>query len=85
MKIVIEISEEKYKQIVESKDPLAIYRCDVAKALENGKKLKPGYWCKSYGYEFWKCSECGGQVVSKNPSKDWHFCPNCGTEMENEK
>lgn len=50
---------------------------------------KKGKWIYSQ-YHTWTCSECGenplrytGFVPSKERmSERWHFCPNCGAEME---
>lgn len=81
MQIIIDIPEERYKKIVESKEPVAIFRCDVAKVLAGGIPVKSGHWCKSDGHNFWECSECGSKVLSENPLKDWNFCSRCGAKM----
>ena len=39
MELIINISEERYKEIVESDKPVMIYRSDVAKVLVNGTPL----------------------------------------------
>lgn len=41
MQLVIKISDERYKEIVESDKPVMIYRSDVAKVLANGIPLTP--------------------------------------------
>lgn len=43
MKIMIEMSEERYKEIVESDKPVMICRSDVAKVLANGIVLPKGH------------------------------------------
>lgn len=43
MQLVIEISDERYKEIVESNKPAMIYRSDVAKVLVNGIPLPKGH------------------------------------------
>lgn len=43
MQIVIEIPDERYKEIVESSKPVMIYRSDVAKVLVNGTPLPKGH------------------------------------------
>ena len=43
MQIVIEISDKRYKEIVETDKPVIIYRSDVAKVLVNGTPLPKGH------------------------------------------
>ena len=43
MELLIKISEERYKEIVESDKPVIIYRSDVEKVLANGIKLPKGH------------------------------------------
>ena len=43
MQIVIEISDARYKEIVESHKPVMIYRSDVSKVLANGTPLPKGH------------------------------------------
>lgn len=43
MRIVIKISEKRYKEIVESHEPVMVCRSDVAKTLKNGTLLPKGH------------------------------------------
>lgn len=43
MELIINIPEERYKEIVESDKPVMIYRSDVAKVLVNGTPLPKGH------------------------------------------
>lgn len=43
---------------------------------------------KYYGWNMWACSACGEEFVLTDGTPDmneYHFCPNCGAEMEGNK
>lgn len=94
MQIVINISEESYKNIKEQVDKRDYPDMQIGRAIADGKPLTQGHWLthKEYcdknnllpsglGYCFW-CSECGCGVDSESFYQGrYDYCPTCGADM----
>lgn len=95
MKIVIELSEETYKNIHQ----YGLFLCprdkkELTKSLCEGRALeeqKHGHWikvaeaydvCQCQTISLWKCSVCDGhyRCVGEGDCKE-NYCSNCGARM----
>lgn len=74
MKIVIEISDNEYKQICELRLHNRTFYDD---AIRNGTPLPKGHWVTRYNEVFkYYCDNCGtGSDLRTN------YCSNCGADM----
>ena len=74
-------SKERYAYMQHLADFKAIEEIPTADVRENVK----GEWTKEEGYvagdREWKCSICGA-IFWNGSMKRYHFCPNCGAQME---
>ena len=55
-------------------------------ALLNEQEPKTGKWIlDDEDTNSWECSECGGLLIINDGTpheNDWHFCPYCGSKLE---
>ena len=67
------------------------FGCTVYSALEilKEQEAKTGKWIlDDEDANSWKCSECGDLLIINDGTpheNNWHFCPYCGTKLEEEK
>lgn len=93
MKLIIDIDEEWYSNIIASKD--YIDKDTEAYLILNGvpyEERTQGEWIgdtdyESYQgyYEAYKCNRCGYGLHWRDYSNEYKFCPNCGAKMKDGK
>ena len=71
--------------------------CDTVSRLRlipaaDVRPAKRGKWIDRdddyYGWNMWSCSACGEEFVLTEGTpdmNDYHFCPNCGADMREER
>lgn len=73
MKLVIEIDEVTYREVMENKDTS---NTNIYMAIQNGTPLPKGHW-EVLANELYVCSKChSGKWTMK-----LNYCPNCGADM----
>ncbi len=82
-KIMIEISDERYKEIVKSDKPVMIYRSEVAKVLANGTPQETGHWIDNRNGTI-SCSNCHTWFHKDDRYPYMLNCPYCDAKMEEE-
>lgn len=77
MKIVIDLSEKHYKNIISHELP---FGC-LTNAIKNGTPLPKAYWIERFDDEdkWLECSNC-----HCDSDDAYKYCPNCGAEMESD-
>lgn len=88
MKLIIDISDEKYNKIKEWEDNITDYQTTLTlyRAVRDGipyEERKPGKWIKKIddvGFVSYICSECGFELELEDCS-DSYYCSDCGAKM----
>lgn len=83
MKLIIDIPEDLYGQLIKSDNPSYLEYC-----VRNGTQLKTGNWeidasDQNYfkgGLSVFRCSNCNDTSIYKS-----NYCPNCGAYIGGEE
>lgn len=74
-----------------------VHEAIVAMPTADVREVKHGKWIENkkkqtkvgdFVHRYWNCSECGIEICNTLPQFDlsaWHYCPNCGEKLEDEK
>jgi rubrerythrin len=72
---------ETVKETKNIRDMLEVFPAADVAPVARGEWIE-GEYVGEVGYEIkWHCSSCGFAVLSEEYPA-WHYCPNCGAEME---
>lgn len=81
MKLIIDISKDRYDEIMEMdwRNCRRFFDEEI-RAIHDGMPQRTGYWIKSPNDCFATCSECGLHG-DKGIFKHYRWCPICGAKM----